>query len=180
METESEQIRPATDADLERINAIYNHYVETSHATFDLVPTDMEYRKQWFAERQDARHAVFVAENGGEILGYAASGRYRPRAAYDTTVETSVYVAPGWLGRGLGRELYRVLFEAVDASDAHRAVAGVALPNPASEALHLKLGFRRVAHFSEQGRKFGRFWDVDWYERDVPHPGSAQLAWPHV
>jgi len=170
MEMESERIRPATDADLEQINAIYNHYVETSHATFDLAPTDMEYRREWFAERQDARHHVFVADRGGENLGYAAAGRYRPRAAYDTTVESSVYVAPGLQGHGLGRALYRVLLEAVDASDAHRVVAGVALPNPASVALHLEFGFRCVAHFSEQGHKFGRFWDVDWYERGSPDP----------
>ena len=170
MEAEPERIRPAADADLERINEIYNHYVETSHATFDLNPTGMEYRREWFAERQDARHRVFVADRSGEIRGYAASGHYRSRAAYGTTVETSVYVAPAWLGCGLGRALYRVLLETVDASDAHRAVAGIALPNPASVAVHLEFGFRRVAHFSEQGHKFGRFWDVDWYERVVPHP----------
>jgi phosphinothricin acetyltransferase len=168
-------IRAATEGDLERINAIYNHYVETSHATFDLAPTDMEYRREWFAERQDARHHVFVAERGEEILGYAAAGRYRPRAAYETTVESSVYVAPGLEGQGLGRALYRVLLEAVDASDAHRVVAGVALPNPASVALHLEFGFRRVAHFSEQGHKFGRFWDVDWYERPVGDARSPSV-----
>ena len=162
-----ERIRVAFETDLEQINAIYNHYVETSHATFDLAPTGMEVRKAWFAERQDERHRVFVAVDDDEIHGYAASGRYRPRAAYDTTVESAVYVAPGSLGRGIGRALYRVLLEAVDASDAHRVVAGVALPNPASEALHLEFGFRRVAHFSEQGVKFGRFWDVDWYERAI-------------
>jgi phosphinothricin acetyltransferase len=167
METIPELLRRARDRDLEQINAIYNHHVERSHATFDLQPTDMEYRRQWFAERQDTRHFVFVAEADGAIRGYSASGRYRARAAYDTTVETAVYVAPGSLGRGLGGALYRGLLEAVDASDAHRAVAGVALPNPASEALHLAFGFRRVAHFSEQGFKFGRFWDVDWYERPV-------------
>jgi phosphinothricin acetyltransferase len=160
-----ERVRPATEDDLEQINAIYNHYVETSHATFDLEPTGMGYRREWFAERQDARHLVFVAEAEGEIQGHAASGRYRPRAAYDTTVESSVYVAPGQQRRGLGRALYRVLLEAVDASDAHRVVAGVALPNAASEALHLSFGFRRAAHFSEQGYKFGRYWDVAWYER---------------
>ncbi|MFL5736211.1 MAG: GNAT family N-acetyltransferase [Actinomycetota bacterium] len=162
-----ERIRPATEGDLEQINAIYNHFVETSHATFDLAPTEMEYRTQWFAERQDDRHLVFVAEEDGDVHRYTATGRYRPRAAYDTTVESSVYVAPGFEGRGLGREMYRVPLEAVDASDAHRVVAGVALPNPASESLHLEFGFRRVAQFSEQGYEFGRFWDVDWYERVI-------------
>lgn len=160
-------IRAATEGDLEQINAIYNHYVERSHATFDLEPTGMEYRRAWFAERQGARHHVFAAVNDEEILGYTAAGRYRQRAAYDTTVESSVYVVRGLQGHGLGRALYRVLLEAIDASDVHRIVAGVALPNPASVALHLEFGFRRVAHFSEQGHKFGRYWDVDWYEREV-------------
>src|SRR4051812_17305037 len=96
-----EQMRLATERDLAQLNEIYNHYVETSHATFDLAPTDMDYRKAWFAERQDARHFVFVADVDGEIHGYAAAGRYRQRAAYDTTVETSVYVGPGSIGRGL-------------------------------------------------------------------------------
>ncbi len=160
-------IRAATEGDLEQINAIYNHYVERSHATFDLEPTGMEYRREWFAERQGARHHVFAAVSDDEILGYTAAGRYRPRAAYDTTVESSVYVVPGLQGHGLGRALYRVLVEAIDASDVHRVVAGVALPNPASVALHLEFGFHRVAHFSEQGHKFGRYWDVDWYEREV-------------
>jgi phosphinothricin acetyltransferase len=163
-----EAIRRADEGDLEQINAIYNHYVDTSHATFDLAPTDMEYRRDWFAERRNALHFVLVADGGGEIRGYATTGRYRPRAAYDTTVETSVYVGEAFQGRGLGRELYRALLEAVDSTGAHRAVAGIALPNPASERLHLRFGFRRVGRFSEQGYKFGRFWDVDWYERNVP------------
>jgi L-amino acid N-acyltransferase YncA len=109
----------------------------------------MEYPREWFAERGNALHFVLVAEHDGKVRGHAATGRYRSRAGYDSTVETSVYVAPRSLGRGLGRELYRALLEAVDAGEAHRAVAGVALPNPASERLHLELGFRRVAHSSE-------------------------------
>jgi phosphinothricin acetyltransferase len=105
------------------------------------------------------------------VVGFARSGRYRPRPSYDTTVETSVYVDPASLGRGIGGALYRALFEALEDEDVHRAIAGIALPNDASVALHERFGFRRVAHFSEQGRKFGRYWDVDWYERPVgPEP----------
>jgi phosphinothricin acetyltransferase len=98
-------------------------------------------------------------------VGFASSGRHLERGAYDTTVDTSVYLAPDAVGRGIGEALYTTLFDALRGQDLHRALAGVAQPNPASVALHLRFGFRRVAHFSEQGRKFGRYWDVDWYER---------------
>lgn len=101
----------------------------------------------------------------GRVAGVASSGRYRPRAAYDTTVETSVYIAPDSVGRGLGSALYGALFDALDGERVHRAVAGIALPNDASVALHRRFGFERVGRFSEEGWKFDRFWDVDWYER---------------
>jgi RimJ/RimL family protein N-acetyltransferase len=130
-------------------------------------------RRRWSTGRDGSRNGRTTVTSSSSPRKTATSTDTqravvtRPRAAYDTTVESSVYVAPGFQGRGLGREMYRVLLEAVDASDAHRVVAGVALPNPASESLHLEFGFRRVAQFSEQGYKFGRFWDVDWYERVI-------------
>jgi phosphinothricin acetyltransferase len=158
-------VRESVPDDLERVNEIYDHYVRTSHATFDVEPVDPARRRSWFDDRRNERHRVVVAEHPGGIAGYASSGPHRPKPAYATTVETSVYVEPAWLGRGVGSALYALLFELLDASDVHRAVAGIAQPNPASVALHERFGFRRVGTFSEQGRKFGRFWDVDWYER---------------
>lgn len=101
----------------------------------------------------------------GCVIGYASSGQYRPKAAYETTVETSVYVAPDSVGRGVGASLYTVLLDALEQEDVHRALAGSALPNEASVTLHSRFGFHLVAHFSEQGRKFDRYWEVDWYER---------------
>jgi len=71
------------------------------------------------------------------------------------------------VGKGAGSKLYAELFRALEAEDLHRAYAGIALPNPASIALHERFGFKRVAHFTEQGRKFGRYWDVDWYEKPL-------------
>jgi phosphinothricin acetyltransferase len=130
-------------------------------------------RRRWSTGRDGSRNGRTTVTSSSSPRTTATSTDTqravvtRPRAAYDTTVESSVYVAPGFQGRGLGREMYRVLLEAVDASDAHRVVAGVALPNPAPESLHLEFGFRRVAQFSEQGYKFGRFWDADWYERVI-------------
>jgi phosphinothricin acetyltransferase len=158
-------IRAAIESDLPAVNDIYNHYVRTSHITFDLVPTSLEARRRWFGERRFGRHRVFVAERGARVVGFASSGPHNARGGYETTVDTSVYVAPDTLGRGVGPTLYAVLFDALRDQDLHRALAGIAQPNRGSVALHRRFGFRRVAHFSEQGRKFGRFWDVDWYER---------------
>jgi phosphinothricin acetyltransferase len=108
-----------------------------------------------------------VAVSDGRVIGYACSSRFRHKAAYETSVETSIYLAPESVGRGAGSRLYEELFETLEGDDVHRAYAGIALPNPASVALHERFGFKRVAHYTEQGRKFGRYWDVAWYERPL-------------
>ena len=122
------------------------------------------------------RHQLFVAaeqdDQGirAEPVGYASSSPFRPKAAYDTSVETSVYVAPEWTGRGVGRKLYERLFAALAAEDVHRAYAGITIPNPGSIALHERFGFTLIGVFTHAGRKFGRYWDVAWYEK---HLGAA-------
>ena len=160
-------VRPAEEADLDAVGAIYDHYIRTSHATFDVEPMSEERRRAWLEEHPGGRHRTLVAAIDGRVIGFASSRRYRTRPAYDTSVETSVYIDPDFVGRGVGAALYRVLFDALEGEDVHRAFAGIGLPNDASIALHERFGFRRVAHFSEQGRKFGRYWDVDWFERPV-------------
>jgi phosphinothricin acetyltransferase len=91
----------------------------------------------------------------------------RPKPAYETSVETPIYICTDAVGQGAGSKLYGELFKALEAEDVHRAYAGIALPNPASIALHERFAFKRVAHFTEQGRKFGRYWDVAWYEKPI-------------
>ena len=115
------------------------------------------------------RALPFPPRVGGHGLdvGFASSSRFRPKPAYETSVETSVYLAPDSVGRGAGTRLYEGLFKALEGEDVHRAYAGIALPNPASIGLHERFGFKRVAHFTEQGRKFGRYWDVAWYEKQI-------------
>jgi len=167
------QVRPATGDDLEAVNDIYNHYVAESHITFDVEPVSMEQRREWFTHYGPAgRHRLFVAEDGGRVVGFASSSRFRPKPGYLTSVETSVYLEPDATGRGAGSRLYESLFKSLEGEDVHRAYAGIALPNPASIALHEKFGFKRVAHFTEQGRKFGRYWDVAWFEK--PLEGAAE------
>jgi phosphinothricin acetyltransferase len=160
-------IRPALLDDLPSINEIYFHYVVTSHCTFDTEPAPPGARVMWFNRYHDTgRHRLLVADDGG-IVGYATSSEFRDKGAYDPSVETSVYLHPDATGRGIGAQLYDSLLATLVDEDVHRAYAGIALPNPASIALHERFGFRKVAHFTEVGRKFGKWWDVAWYERSV-------------
>jgi phosphinothricin acetyltransferase len=162
------EVRPATADDLSAVNEIYNQYVVEAHYTFDLEPITMETRREWFTHYgATGRHRLLVAISGGGLVGYACSSRFRPKPAYETSVETSVYLAPDAIGHGVGSRLYEKLFQALEHEDVHRAYAGIALPNPASIGLHERFGFKRVGHFTEQGRKFGRYWDVAWYEKPL-------------
>jgi phosphinothricin acetyltransferase len=159
-------IRRVEARDLAALLNIYNHYVTTTHISFDVEPRTLEQRRAWFDSFAEAgRHQCFVADRDGVAIGWASSGKFKDRAAYDTSVETSVYLAPGEGGKGLGRLLYGTLFDALAKEDVHRCFGGIALPNEASIGIHLAMGFRDVGTYTEVGRKFSRFWDVAWYEK---------------
>lgn len=161
-------IRRIEARDIAPLLDIYNHYVATTHISFDVEPRTLEQRRAWFDSfAETGRHQCFVADRDGIAIGWASSGRFKDRAAYDTSVETSVYLAPDEGGRGLGRRLYQALFESLAREDVHRCFGGIALPNDASIGVHLAMGFRPVGTYSEVGRKFGRFWDVAWYEKQM-------------
>jgi phosphinothricin acetyltransferase len=159
-------IRLAERNDLGRLTKIYNYYVINTPVTFDVEPYTEERREAWFAQfGATGRHRLLVAESAEGIVGYAGTTRFRPKPAYETTVETTIYCAPEAVGQGIGRQLYAALFEALRGEDIHRFVAGYALPNPATAAIHERFGFKVVGVFSENGRKFGKYWDVCWTER---------------
>ena len=159
-------IREATIDDLKQIVDIYNHYVVHTPITFDLAPVTVEDRRVWFAQfSTTGRHRLFVAVERDTVVGYAGSHQFRTKAAYDTTAETTVYCAPGAVGRGIGSMLYTALFEAIASEDIHALVAGITLPNEASVALHERFGFTLAGVTHAVGRKFDRYWDVGWYER---------------
>jgi phosphinothricin acetyltransferase len=172
LEIDQITLRPATLDDLPALTGIYNYYVVNTHVTFDIDPVTVEERRLWFQEHTDGkRYRIIVAEARGVLLGCASSGRHRAKAAYDTTVETSIQCSPSAVGQGLGTRLYQTLFEELATQDIHRLVAGVAQPNNASNALHTKLGFRQIGTYSQVGRKFGKYWDVLWFERDLRTSG---------
>jgi phosphinothricin acetyltransferase len=159
-------VRRAILADAAGVNAIYNPVIRDSAATFEVVEHTEEDRRRWLAELdRSPRHPVFVAEAGGKIAGYANAAAFDPRAAYETSVKVSVFVAPDSQGQGVGKALYAALFAAIAAADVHRAYALIVAPNAASVALHEAFGFQYVSTLNEVGRKFGRFHDVMWFEK---------------
>jgi phosphinothricin acetyltransferase len=169
-------IRPAAPDDLEALTGIYNHYIIHSAITFDLQPFSADERRAWFDDHsKPGRHRLLVAaDEHGTCLGYATSSRWRPKPAYDGTVEVSVYCHPDARGKGCGTALYTALFAALEHEDVQTLVAGVSLPNPASLSLHQRFGFRPVGVFHAVGQKFDKLWDVAWFERPL------QLASSHA
>ncbi|HLK43278.1 MAG TPA: GNAT family N-acetyltransferase [Thermoleophilia bacterium] len=162
-------VRPGRAEDLAALTDLYNHYVVHTAITFDIEPFSIEARADWFAHyRSDGPHRLLVASTGDTVAGYATSSPFRQKAAYATTVETSVYCHPDWKGRGIGSALYTELFAALAGEDVRRACAGITLPNEASIALHRKFGFHDVGVHTEVGRKLGQFWDVLMLERPLP------------
>jgi len=165
------QIRLAIRRDLPRVTEIYNYYVVHTPITFDVKPWTVEQRMGWFEQFDTVgRYRLLVAEKDGVVVGYAGTTRFRPKAAYDTTVETTIYRAPQLDREGIGKSLYSALFAALAEEDIHRIVAGYVLPNPASAALHARFGFKAIGVFTENGYKLGRFWDVCWMERPLKTP----------
>ncbi|MBV9023499.1 MAG: N-acetyltransferase [Streptomycetaceae bacterium] len=164
------RIRPGIEDDLEELTRIYNHYITETPITFDLEPFTVEQRHPWLLAHPDVGpYRLRVAKEGGKILGYMTSSAFRPKQAYSTSVETSVYVAPEHVGRGIGSLLYASLFKVLEQEDVHQAIAGVTLPNEASQRLHQRFGFQPVGVHKEVGRKFGRFWDVAWFQKPLSH-----------
>lgn len=161
-------IRRGVAADLTDLTEIYNHYVRETPITFDIEPFEPEQRRTWLESFSDAgRHQLFVGERERRVVGYACSHRFRVKPAYDESVETTAYLAPDALGEGIGARLYGALFDALANEPVHRALAGMTLPNPASLALHQRFGFTSVGTFREVGWKFGRHWDVQWFEKPM-------------
>ncbi|MFZ4434697.1 MAG: GNAT family N-acetyltransferase [Microthrixaceae bacterium] len=164
-------IRPAELADAPAILDIYNHEVQTSVVTFDLVPRTLAEQEEWIGDRSGA-HAVLVAVDDDPdgttpeaIAGFGALSPYRDRPGYSTTVEDSVYVHRDHRGNGVGRLLLAELVETARAHGFHAMMAKVVGGHEASITLHAAAGFEVVGHEREVGRKFGRWLDVVVMER---------------
>ena len=158
------RIRPATLADAAQIVDIYNHYIATSYATFEVDPIDAAEMATRIEDVLAGGYPFFICEQESEIVGYAYGHQYRPRPAYRYSAETSVYIKPGHEGKSIGTMLYEKLFAELKNGELHAIIAGISLPNDASVRLHEKFGMEKVAHFREVGRKFDRWIDVGYWE----------------
>ncbi len=157
-------IRTAKVADAQKIAAIYNHYIEHTWITFEVDPVSADE----MASRVEACHKNnfpwLVAEENGEVLGYSYATQWKGRWAYRHSVEATVYLNHTATAKGLGTELYRELLSQLTSREFHAVICGIALPNAASVALHEKFGMKKVAHFQEVGRKFGKWVDVGYWQ----------------
>ena len=162
------EIRSANIEDAEGINEIGNHYILHSPANFKMDALSLREREEWMqAFSKTGRYRLIVGVENDKILGYACSGSFHERCAYQTSVATAIYLHPDVRRKGLGTRLYTELFKRLEGEDIHRVFAGITLPNEGSVAIHKKFGFTEVGIFTEAGYKYGKYWDVLWLERPL-------------
>lgn len=158
-------IRPAQQQDLPALLAIYNHEILNGVATFDLQPKSLAERQSWFDEHNKNNHPLLVAEQDGEVLGYASLSRYAEKAAYNSTVELSVYIAPSARRQGIASQLMHAVIDLAKKDNAtHLIVSLITGTNQASISLHQKFGFNKVGTLHQVGYKHQQFLDVHIYE----------------
>ncbi len=165
-------IRLAVRDDLPALVEIFNHYVLHGHVTFQTATQTEASRLPWFESFGEGRHRLLVACRAGVPIGYISSSPYRSGPAFETTVESSVYLHPQHQARGTGTALYAALFGQLAEQPVHLILAGVALPNAASLALHRKMGFDEVGTFRDYARKNGEWISSNWLQRPMPWPSA--------
>ena len=164
-------IRSAQNADAAVVSEIYAPFVRDSFVSFEEEPPGAAE----MARRINSATCWLVLESSGEVQGYAYAVPFRTRHAYQWSVEVSVYVRAAFHGRGAGRSLYMALFSCLRLMGYHRALAGITLPNPASVAIHERLGFEKVGVFEQVGYKLGAWRDVGWWNLKLVDTPSAPV-----
>jgi phosphinothricin acetyltransferase len=159
-------IRPLAFTDLDRVNAIYNHWVMHSTCTYQLEPDDRAAREHWFASH-GARHALRAAVVDGEVVGWGALSPYRSRGGYARTVEDSLYLDPAWLRRGIGSALLTELIACGETLGHHAMIAAIDSGQEGSLRMHAAQGFVEVGRMPEVGFKFGQWLDVVYLQRPL-------------
>lgn len=160
-------IRNVRPEDAEDIVAIYNYYIENTIITFELSKITPDEERKRIKKILDNEYPFIVYEEQGKIIGYAYLSQWRERAAYKNTLETSIYVHKDHLNKGLGQKLYKELIESGKKQGVHVLIGGLSMPNPQSQKLHEKLGFRKVGYFKEVGVKFNRYIDVEFWQLNL-------------
>ncbi|WP_026893232.1 GNAT family N-acetyltransferase [Lacrimispora aerotolerans] len=158
-------IRTAEEKDMPELLAIYNYEVEHGFATFDLTPKTMEERMVWFREHNIGNHPLIIAEEDGKAVGYASLSSYRPKEAYKTTVELSIYISRDYRRKGIAGRLASSIIEiARERDDVHTVISVITGGNEASILLHEHLGFEYCGTMKEMGMKFGKMLDIINYQ----------------
>jgi len=171
-------LRLATPADGAACAAVYRPYVEGSPISFERTPPDAEEMGRRISRVME-RTPWLVAEVDGVVRGFAYGMRHRERAAYDWTVETTVYVDEAFPRHGIGQACMRALLEILRMQGFHLVVAGVTFPNVSSVALHTALGFRSIGIYPAIGYKDGRWYDVGWFGLELgPREGNPSPVRP--
>jgi L-amino acid N-acyltransferase YncA len=156
-------IRSVNLEDAAQIAEIYNYYIKNTHQTFETEALSADEMQTRISEISED-YPYLVAEEDGEIYGYAYAAQFKMRQAYEFSAEVSIYVKNDAKQKGIGTRLYEKLFEELKETDIHALIAGISLPNDPSVKFHQKLGFSKVAHFREVGYKLGRWVDVGYWE----------------
>jgi len=161
------EVRVCESKDIAEISAIYNHFIKNTTITFEeevLSEADMQVR----VEAYQKRYPWLVVCDQGSVVGYAYATRWKERTAYRNTAESTIYLKPGAAGNGYGKAIYSSLLASLSTMKCHVVLGCIALPNEASVGLHESFGFRKVAHFSEVGCKFGQWLDVGYWQLKLP------------
>jgi phosphinothricin acetyltransferase len=162
------KLRYARQEDLDRITEIDNYYIANSNATFFIEARKPEERLSWFTNyKEDGPYRMIVCEVDGVVQGCAFSSRYREHFAFDQTIEVSVYLAHEVRTKGIGTALYQELFSVLRTEPLHLALAGIALPNEPSIALHKKFGFEEVGVFKDYAMKNGTYISSVWMQKKL-------------
>ena len=169
------EIRLAAEADAADIANIYRPIVEATTISFETTPPDEAEMRRRITDTLTS-YPWLVSESDGRVAGYAYATKHRVRSAYQWSVDTSVYVHPDFQRRGIGQALYRSLFAILTAQGLFNAYAGIALPNPASVALHERVGFRPIGVYKNVGYKLGAWRDVGWWQLGLNDPDREPAA----
>jgi phosphinothricin acetyltransferase len=156
-------LRLATEPDAQQIQAIYSPIVSQTPTSFELEPPTADEMRQRIMDTL-VHHPWLVCEQQGKVLGYAYASKHRARAAYQWSVDVSVYVHEQARRKGVGQTLYNVLFKILRLQGFYSAYAGIALPNPGSVGLHESMGFQPIGVYREVGYKLEKWHDVGWWQ----------------
>lgn len=157
-------IRRVTKADSNQIVEIYNHYILNSITTFEENVISAKEMSERIVSTLKDDLPWLVVEEDGEVLGYAYANKWKTRSSYRFSIESTVYLDHNFQSKGWGSILYTELLKDLRSKDVHMVIGVISLPNVSSVALHEKLGFEKVAHFKEVGRKFERWIDVGFWQ----------------